>query len=183
MSSLHSIIAVIAGILGIVLTLLKILELSRKLRLPRIVRELLSSATVAWVLLAVALVGFSAHLLAFSGGLLSTIPGFQIEEAAVTTWTYQGGGGWGYLSVTSGVADRGSSTRYDFNYGLPDGESAYAGFSLEFSEPQDLTEYGLIELTIGFGDDRARCRLCIDDSFGDYGCVVLGDGSISEMAV
>jgi hypothetical protein len=109
---------------------------------------------------------------------------FPIERASVTSFLYQGvdnpevGQGRGLLQVTSALSDGEFSTSYKLEYDMPADGDAYAGVSLWFPEPQDLTQYTSVELTIGFGDDQARCRLFIKDSFGGDNSVLLGDGSI-----
>ena len=109
---------------------------------------------------------------------------FPIEKAPVSAGLYEGvkdpatGGGAGYLEVTSALSDEQIATSYKLYYSIPKDGEAYAGISMWFSEPQDLSEYQFIELTISFGDDQARCRLFIKDSFEGYGVVTLGDGDI-----
>jgi hypothetical protein len=109
---------------------------------------------------------------------------FSLEKASIGSMLYEGvddsqvGQGTGRLIVTSGLLDGEFNTSYKLYYDLPKDGNAYAGAALWFPEPQDLSEYNNIELTLSFGDDQARFKLFIKDSFGGEGSVVLGDSKI-----
>lgn len=114
---------------------------------------------------------------------------FPIERASVRAFLYEGvnepevGQGTGWLTTMSTLTDNEFTTSYELEYSLPRDGDAYAGVSLWFPEPQDLTRYDFIELTIRFGDEQSRCRLFIKDSFGGQDFVLLGDGNVVEAKI
>ncbi|NBD35341.1 MAG: hypothetical protein GVY30_05015 [Chloroflexi bacterium] len=111
---------------------------------------------------------------------------FPIEKGTVSAYLYQGieepgvDQGKGYMTVYSSLSEGGYHTAYDLYYQMGQDGEAYAGIALQFQEPQDLTAYNYIELTISFGDQQSRCELFIKDGFGGKNSVVLGDGKFVE---
>jgi hypothetical protein len=182
MDSAKDAIAIVGGVLGLLVAVLKILELWEKVDFPAKLKRLLSSATIAWLLLAVILVGLSGYWFLASRGIFPPSTTFPLETATVKAYPYYDweNEAWSYLAVTLSEKNGKLTTRYEFDFTLPSDSGAWAGFDLHYSEPQDLTEYDFIKFAIGFGDDQARCQLCIDDISGESDCVMLGDGRIVD---
>ena len=90
----------------------------------------------------------------------------RIESLPLSVFSYSGESdinvnkGFGRLSVL--INDK-SVTGYKLDYNISEDGFSYAGLSFQFLEPQDLTRYNYIELTINFGDNESRCSFFMED--------------------
>lgn len=118
------------------------------------------------------------------GRLTWGVPPFRVEDVGFTTFPFDGsrnpdvGFGLGYLAVTGNYEDGQAATSYKFDYSIPDETGAYAGFTLRFTEPQDLSEYNFLKFEVLFSEEAARIRVFLEDDTDALEGVILGDGQI-----
>lgn len=104
--------------------------------------------------------------------------GFPMERMNYDIFPYEGPRdveepGSVYLSVNNSYQAYRVNTSYDMEYEVPDTEEAWAGFSIVFFQPVDLTRYKSIRLKIEYDDPDALVRLVLKDDAGNDADVML----------
>ena len=108
---------------------------------------------------------------------INTAVGDSIELLSPIPYDYDGArepdpnGGTGKVTVESEVRDGQTRISYKFDYDIP--PEGYAGFTLQFPEPQDLSMYSAIQFTVEFQDEDIRFRLYVRDKNGKQESPVL----------
>lgn len=107
-----------------------------------------------------------------------TPAGFPIERMNYDIYPYEGPEnaeepGWVYLAVGNSYQTQRLSTVYNMEYDVPNGAEAWAGFSITFFQPVDLTKYESVQLRIQYGDPDALVRLVLKDDAGNNADVIL----------
>ncbi len=108
---------------------------------------------------------------------------FPVERGNVEAFLYQGvdfgKGGTGNYSVASSLQNGHISIAYHVSYNLPEAES-FAGVSLYFAQPIDVSGYRYLELKTRFGCPDARFMVILKESEAIFNGVTLGDGKIVD---
>jgi hypothetical protein len=104
--------------------------------------------------------------------------GFPIERMKYHVYPYEGPentaeAGSVYLAVSNSYQAFRVVTSYDMEYDVPDVDASWAGFSILFFQPIDLSKYKSIQLKIKYGDPDALVRLVLKDGAGNDADVML----------
>jgi hypothetical protein len=106
----------------------------------------------------------------------SIIPG---STTSITVFDYagikDGKQGMGLVEVNPKDAIN-ENTLYEFQYLLPDRGEGYAGFAIEFNEPQDISHFSTLNFTITFLGANTVLRVYVRDKADNQPWIVLGDG-------
>jgi hypothetical protein len=106
---------------------------------------------------------------------------YPIEKGNVQAINYRGldfgKQGDSNFSVTSSLQDRHFSTTYHIKYNLPPEES-FAGVSLYFAQPIDISNYKYLEFKVRFDGTDGRFRIVLKESETIFDGVTIGDGTI-----
>jgi hypothetical protein len=107
------------------------------------------------------------------GDILSiwSIPSFVVAYGGDTN-PADTSGGTGHLTV---IHNENIGTGYLVDYYLPDAGEGYAGLAFKFVEPQDLSSYEFVEITVSFGDEQARCDFFMKDISDQTDLVLLSN--------
>lgn len=104
--------------------------------------------------------------------------GFPIERLTYYIYPYEGPEnatepGSVYLTLSNSYQTYRLITSYDMEYDVPNVDEAWAGFSIEFFQPIDLSKYKSIQLKIQYSDPNALVRLVLKDDAGNDADVML----------
>lgn len=99
-------------------------------------------------------------------------PGLSIEEFPFRAYVEHLDTASGTLSITN-TAETGIG--YSLAYSLTEEREEYAEVLFHFAEPQDLSAYETIAVTVVFDDSAAGCDLALSDAAGNKAWVRLRD--------